>query len=528
MISDTKSQRNTFHLTNTKLVLFLIVITHLIFVIFLQLHTTIGGDGIFTYTLANNPYSFEYIDSTLSKLPQSNGWIDASVFRESYIVQPYSRFNYSSVYFHQRIDNHPLLYYSLVHTVSSLFPGSYSPAYTMIINFIFIALSDIVIISLFYKMYKKLSVSTVPFCFLFLTVVLQKLYILPRMYMMLAFFCLWYLYIHWHLLQNEYWCKKDLLQMIFCIFLGSQTHYYFYVFAGLMSLFTFFHLLKTKKLYYVCNYVCIGILGIILSWIIFPWIIWHIFFNQMQKHTSINPWTLNKLSQYIHFLNVQLFNSRGYIASAIFILILILFLKSKLHPEKELPLHSVFFRIAFITTLLFSLIIYTLDENIWYYSTPLYLSYVVLISIVILDCVKTITRSKPCIWLPLSLFLALVISGITPTISFINEQFGDAAAQKKFHQIACQYTGADCVFVEQRQDNLLQGNYFEFGNYNRWKKISYDDFQQYGLSKEFLTGHKCDRNLLIYIPSDWITLSPNYQLLISNGQYSIYLYQNKE
>ena len=191
MISDTKSQRNTFHLTNAKLVLLLIVIAHLIFIIFLQLHTTIGGDGIFTYTLANNPYSFEYIDSTLSKLPQNNGWINASVLRESYIVQAYSRFNYSSVYFHQRIDNHPLLYYSLVHTVSSFFPGTYSPTYTMIVNFIFITLCDILIISLFYKMYKKLSVSAVPFCFLFLTVVLQKLYILPRMYMMLAFFCLW-------------------------------------------------------------------------------------------------------------------------------------------------------------------------------------------------------------------------------------------------------------------------------------------------------------------------------------------------
>lgn len=154
MISDTKSQRNTFHLTNAKLVLLLIVIAHLIFIIFLQLHTTIGGDGIFTYTLANNPYSFEYIDSTLSKLPQNNGWINASVLRESYIVQAYSRFNYSSVYFHQRIDNHPLLYYSLVHTVSSFFPGTYSPTYTMIVNFIFITLCDILIISLFYKMYK--------------------------------------------------------------------------------------------------------------------------------------------------------------------------------------------------------------------------------------------------------------------------------------------------------------------------------------------------------------------------------------
>ena len=149
-------------------------------------------------------------------------------------------------------------------------------------------------------------------------------------------------------------------------------------------------------------------------------------------------------------------------------------------------------------------------------------------SIFVLDCIKTITRSKPCIWLPLSLFLALIISGITPTISFINEQFYDAATQKEFHQTACQYTDADCIFVEQRQDNLLQGNYLEFGNYNRWKKISYENFQQYGLSKEFLTGHECDRDLLIYIPSDWTALSSNYRLLISNGRYSIYLYQNEE
>ena len=165
----------------------IIVLLHLIFVLLLQVlqaNAGIGGDGIFTYTLANNPYAFEYIDPEYKYLPNSDeGWISARVLRDSYIVGDYSQFNYSGAYFHQRIDNHPLAYYFLVHTVCSVFKETYSPYFTMIINLFFAGLADLVFIKLFKKIYGKTLYVIVPFVFLFFMVIMQQLYTLARMYM---------------------------------------------------------------------------------------------------------------------------------------------------------------------------------------------------------------------------------------------------------------------------------------------------------------------------------------------------------
>lgn len=290
-----------------------------------------GGDGIFTYTLTNNPYSFEYIDSAYKKLPQSNGWIDAKILKESYVVEKYDQFNYSFVYFHQRIDNHPLLYYSLVHTVCSLFPGQYSELFTMIVNLICILGMDILLIKLFESIFGKTYYTIVPFSFLFFLLIMQQLYILSRMYMMLSFFCCWYLYIHWNLLNNKNMKKSSLIQMAICILSGTQTHYYFYVFAGCVTLIMLVYLLKQKKINTLFWYIYSGVVSIAVSWIIFPWIIWHVFFNQMQKHTEVSRWSWDKLERCISFLNDKLFNGNGVIVilTLIVLILLVLFKKKK-------------------------------------------------------------------------------------------------------------------------------------------------------------------------------------------------------
>ena len=113
---------------------------------FLCNHVHDGGDAIFTFTLANTPYEFNYIDNKLDKFPSENGWFSAEILREQYVAMPYDRFNYSGVYWHQRLDNHPLLYYSLVHTFCSLFPDSYSIGYALIINVMALLLIDVILI----------------------------------------------------------------------------------------------------------------------------------------------------------------------------------------------------------------------------------------------------------------------------------------------------------------------------------------------------------------------------------------------
>ncbi len=507
----------------------IMIILHLLFVFGLQTQALIGGDGIFTYTLANNPYAFEYIDPAYKYIPENNGWIDAGILRENYVVESYDRFNYSAVYFHQRLDNHPLLYYSLVHTVCSLFSGTYSKMVTMGINLIFLLGIDILFVKLFKKIYGTEKYAVVPFVCLFLSLIMQKLYLLPRMYLMLAFFCVWYLYIHWMLLANERWKKCWLIQMIFCIFLGTQTHYYFYVFAGIVTMLTLFYFMSRRYRYKIFNYMYSGVIGIAGSWILFPWIIWHIFYNQMNKHTDVRPWSFEKLSDYVEFLNTVLFNGRGIVAVLIlFVLFLTLVLnnKRKLDQNQQIAKeHQVFKWIIGISGGLFSLIIYTLDESIWYYSTPFYLVFIMFFSMVLIDLFRKVLKHKKfeTTAVVLSAACLLIIFSVSATVSFVKEQIDDNVIRENFSSVASEYKQYDCIFVEQRKDNLLQGYFFEFGDYDEFKKIAYEEFEQNGLRSEDLSGRSTEDGLVIYAPVECSMDEEAFVFLAGNGKYSVYI-----
>lgn len=61
-------------------------------------------------------------------------WTDGSVFSDYLTVNPGERFAYDSVLYNQRLDVHPPLYYLLLHTICSFFPGRFSLWYAFVIN----------------------------------------------------------------------------------------------------------------------------------------------------------------------------------------------------------------------------------------------------------------------------------------------------------------------------------------------------------------------------------------------------------
>lgn len=509
------------------------VFIHLIFVLFLQLHVRNGGDGIFTYTLANNPYAYVFIDSEYKYFPENNGWINAHVLRESYVVEDYDRFNFSAVYFHQRLDIHPLAYYFLVHTICSIFYGTYSSFWSMIVNFIFVCAADVLIIKFFRKIYHETYYAVVAFVSLFLLLIMQQLYILSRMYMMLGFCCLWYLYIHYELIVNcpEKWKKGQLVQLIACIILGTQTHYYFYVFAVPLTIFVMVYLFFKHEIYKLLNYIYSGVLGIAVSWIIFPWVIWHIFLNQMQKHTTIQPWTIDKIKSYIEFLNQKLFNGRGSLAIMVIAVIMILGTIGTKDKEKEKSKQRTFFIMTFFNTVIFSLIIYTLDGNVWYYSTPLYLSFVLLFSVGIIHLIRRIIKNRDKEWLIIlpSVLCVILILSVSSTLDFVDRYLEESEIDVVYRKTASEHKGFDCIFVEKEQDNLFSDNFLVLGDYDEFKKISIEEFKRNGIRKKDLSGRQSDNGVVVYIPVECeMSKEQNYMFLAGNGNYNIYAMEEGE
>lgn len=185
------------------------------------------------------------------------------------MVEEYDRFNYSAVYHHQRYDVHPPLYYFAVHTISSLFPGTYSNMYALSVNLFALFFTDIVMIRLFRMLYGSGGYGLVPMVFLISMETMRFLFTWARMYMLLFLFCTWYLYIHARLLQRN-WQKADLFQMAVCIFLGTLTHYYFYVYAGVLTILAVTFLIWHRRVRELLRYIYFGIVGIMVSWIFIP------------------------------------------------------------------------------------------------------------------------------------------------------------------------------------------------------------------------------------------------------------------
>ena len=94
------------------------------------------GDEIMSYGLANHKDGIEMsFEAGVTYKPSEDA------FMEYITVQDDHRFDYSIPYDNQVHDVHPPLYYCLLHTVSSLFPGTFSRWYAGVINIFFGILS---------------------------------------------------------------------------------------------------------------------------------------------------------------------------------------------------------------------------------------------------------------------------------------------------------------------------------------------------------------------------------------------------
>ena len=87
-------------------------------------------DEMFSYGLSNHVGSVEM-------LPPESGRVFSppeKAYFKYLTVADNQRFNYENVWINQHTDVHPPFYYSILHTICSLFPGNFSIWYAGIIN----------------------------------------------------------------------------------------------------------------------------------------------------------------------------------------------------------------------------------------------------------------------------------------------------------------------------------------------------------------------------------------------------------
>lgn len=219
-----------------------------------------------------------------SYAPSAGGmaWVDAKAhFIDLATVtddNPLSRI--LTVYSNQASDVHPPFYYMLLNLVCSFFPETYADWYPFSVNLVFLLLSCLLV----YRMVRRYfggewlalaAVALYGFSCGFLSTA-----VLFRMYAVLTFFCVWALWCHLELVRMNGRASRGLsLQLVFVNVLGFYTQYYFIIYSAFLALAALVFMLTRKQVKNSLRYLGLMAAAVLLSLIIWPVSVYHIFFG---------------------------------------------------------------------------------------------------------------------------------------------------------------------------------------------------------------------------------------------------------
>ena len=205
---------------------------------------------------------------------------------EYLVIDKEDIFNYFSVYYNQVEDVHPPLFYFLVHFISCFFYKSFSKYIIFILNLVFF-IASLLIIKKIMKELKREELSIPAMILYGSSIGCISTVMFQRMYMMLTFFSLCYLYLTLNYINNNHVIKSKKLWII-TILLGFLTQYYFCCYIAIIFAIVSIYLIWHKKFKEWYNYVIIHIIPAAIGIIFYPASITHIFFSYRGVGSSEN------------------------------------------------------------------------------------------------------------------------------------------------------------------------------------------------------------------------------------------------
>lgn len=232
-------------------------------------------------------YSFYSTNKTAGLFVNDRQWIDTESFRNDFVVLKGEQFRYSVVKQMQSWDVHPPLYYYILHTVCSFFPGVFSKWLGISVNLIAFAPCFLLLAYLVYTCVaqKEKEESCKKAVFLAFAVCLAWGFsaavisgvMFIRMYQWLTLFVLLCASLHVRAIKKQDCGIRFLLPLGITVFLGFMTQYYYIIFHFFMGAAFCILLLKEKKIKELFAYALSCALGLGAAIIYYPSCLAHIF-----------------------------------------------------------------------------------------------------------------------------------------------------------------------------------------------------------------------------------------------------------
>lgn len=233
-------------------------------------------ENVLYYLTHSDEFSAEYEKNIQKETPV---WKTSQDAKDYMTVSTDEVFNYWSVYYNQSRDVHPPLFYILVHTFSALCLGHFSKYIIFAISLLFYIASCFIIRKIL-KLFKKENLVPITILLYGLSMGAISTVIFQRMYMMLTFFAISYLYISLKILKGNGAIEKKTKKQLFWItVLGFWTQYYFCIYIIAIVAIVLIYLWKNKKYQELKQYIFTHIKAAILGIALFPASIYHIFFS---------------------------------------------------------------------------------------------------------------------------------------------------------------------------------------------------------------------------------------------------------
>ena len=293
-----------------------------------------------SYIHMDEAYSFGLANYNKIEIQENedfyNIWHSKEYYEDYLTVNENERNNFLPVYENQKNDVHPPLYYLLLRIAMEFYINSYSKWSGIILNIIIYVFITIFMYLIIKKLlegndeYKEKSAILALISSLTLSSITNVIYI--RMYALSTLNIVITTYLHLKLLDKKENNYKLLLAIGIFALTGSLTHYYYLFYLAILFIMFVIKYLKEKKYKELVKYIGTIALAGIISLIIFPYSIQHMFFGYrgqgvISNFTNISNFIIS-IFEYFFITNVYAFNNTLFIL-LIFIFGVLIYKKAK-------------------------------------------------------------------------------------------------------------------------------------------------------------------------------------------------------
>lgn len=255
------------------------------------------------YTLVSSVNPDNGLMSAYNNWQQPPLWRTNNYVKEYVSQTPDNYLNIKSIYTNQALDNHPPLFYILVHFSNIMFGGQFNKYTVFIVNIIAFILSCIVLKKTL-KILNKENLIMPSLILYGLSMGTISMVIFQRMYMLLTLFIISYFYLSLKIYKSNFeFNKKTSIELGIITILGFLTQYFFAIYAFFIFIIMLIEMIRKKKdrkciSKYIISHIIYAIIGILL----FIPSLNHLFFSDRGIKNIASSSYLEHLFTYIKFL----------------------------------------------------------------------------------------------------------------------------------------------------------------------------------------------------------------------------------